>query len=82
MKYAKDTRKNNLTENYSGVYGYKVDEIALALINSCTYLHKDSAGEYVYHAVSFDAEGNVTFKRRNVQLVQIDNGFFEVHYLD
>jgi len=63
MKYAKDDLI--MIKNFSGTFG-KVDETALALINSCKYVYMDynTKREYVKDAVSFDDKGNVTFKRR------------------
>lgn len=62
MRYAKDDGKYFV--NYFRTLG-KVDDTAIALINSCRYVYRDENGrEYTKVAVSYDAEGNVTFERQ------------------
>jgi len=61
-QYFKDNGRYAKPCNYSEVFG-KVDNTALALINSCTYVYKDKVGEYTYVATSFDQLGNVYFTK-------------------
>ncbi len=65
MQYTKDSGRYAKPLNYSGTFG-KVDETALALINSCLYVYKDKGGKYTYIATSFDENGNVFFTKTYV----------------
>ena len=56
-------KKATYTADYSNTFG-RVDNTALALINSCKDIHKDKNGHYVYDAVSYDNKGVVTFSKR------------------
>ena len=62
MEYAKDDKK--MIKNFSGTFD-KVNETALALINSCKHVYlDDQKKEYVKDAIFFDADGNVFFAKR------------------
>jgi hypothetical protein len=65
MQYTKDSGRYTKPLNYSDTFG-KVDETALALINSCLYVYKDKGGKYTYVATSFDENGNVFFTKNYV----------------
>lgn len=60
--YPKDKGYYNKPINYSNVFT-KVDDNALALINTTKYIYKDINGIYTYIAKSFDDLGNVYFEK-------------------
>jgi len=48
-------------KNFADVFGLPLNDTHIQLINSCKYIKKDKAGEYVMTAATFDEVGNVTF---------------------
>lgn len=63
--YKKDTHKGN-PKDFANVFGKPLNETHLALLNSNQYIYFDKGGEYVYNAVSFNADGIVFYKKNYI----------------